>query len=89
MTVGKAVDAILVSFLFLAMAFGAAGQVRAQTSPEQAAQFVAALGHEAVGLQAATKAQPPEKRMARDEAENRNYGRVCDVGAPRAKGEDG
>ena len=52
MTVGKAVDAILVSFLFLAMAFGAAGQVRAQTSPEQAAQFVAALGHEAVGLQA-------------------------------------
>ena len=64
MTVGKAVDAILVSFLFLAMAFGAAGQVRAQTSPEQAAQFVAALGHEAVGLQAATKAQPPEKRMA-------------------------
>ncbi len=64
MTVGKAVDAILVSFLFLAMAFGAAGQVRAQTSPEQAAQFVAVLGHEAMSLQAATKAQPPEKRIA-------------------------
>ena len=62
--VGKAVEAILVSFLFLAMAFGAAGQVQAQTSPERAAQFVAALGHEAVGLQAASKAQPPEKRRA-------------------------
>ena len=62
MTVGKAFGAILVSFLFVTLTFGAAGQVRAQTSPEEAAKFVASLRTEVVTLLDETKIQAPAKR---------------------------
>ncbi len=68
MTVGKAFASICVSFLFLALALGAAGPLAAQTSPQtspqEAAEFVRALGNEAGALQSAAKAQAPAKRKA-------------------------
>ncbi len=64
MAVGKAFDSIFVSFLFLALTLGAAGPLGAQTSPQEAAEFVRTLGNEAGALQSAAKAQAPEKRKA-------------------------
>ena len=64
MTVGKAVASIFVSSLFLALTLGAAGPLGAQTSPQEAAEFVRALGNEAGALQSAAQAQAPEKRKA-------------------------
>ncbi len=63
MTVGKAFGAILLSLLFLALNLGAAAQAQEQTSPQEAAKFVEALGSEAGILLAEAKAAP-EKRMA-------------------------
>ncbi len=64
MTVGKAVDAILGAFLLLTISLGGIGQARAQTSPQEAAKFVLALGSEAVLLQSAVRSEPLEKRAA-------------------------
>ena len=64
MTMGKAFASIFVSSLFLAMTLGAAGPLGAQTSPQEAAEFVRTLGNEAGALQSATKAQAPAKRRA-------------------------
>ncbi len=64
MTVGKAVDAILGAFLLLTISLGGIGQARAQTSPQEAARFVLALGSEAVLLQSAVRSEPLEKRAA-------------------------
>ncbi len=64
MTVGKAVDAILGAFLLLIISFGGIGQAGAQTSPQEAAKFVLALGSEAVLLQSAVRSEPLEKRAA-------------------------
>ncbi len=64
MTMGKAFAAVLVSLLLLAMTVGAAGHVRAQTSPQEAARFVESLGNEAVTLLAAAKTRAPEARKA-------------------------
>ncbi len=64
MTVGKAVDAILGAFLLLTISLGGIGQAGAQTSPQEAAKFVLALGNEAVLLQSAVRSEPLEKRAA-------------------------
>ncbi len=64
MTVGKAVDAILGAFLLLTISLGGIGQAGAQTSPQEAAKFVLALGSEAVLLQSAVRSEPLEKRAA-------------------------
>ena len=64
MTVGKTVDAILGAFLLLTISLGGIGQARAQTSPQEAAKFVLALGSEAVLLQSAVRSEPLEKRAA-------------------------
>ncbi len=55
MTVGKAVHAILGVFLLLIISFGGIGQAGAQTSPQEAARFVLALGSEALLLQSAVR----------------------------------
>ena len=64
MTVGKAVHAILGAFLLLTISLGGIGQAGAQTSPQEAAKFVLALGSEAVLLQSAVRSEPLEKRAA-------------------------
>ena len=64
MTVGKAFGAILLSLLYLTLSLGPTGQAQAQTSPQEAAQFVEALGSEVGTLLAEGKSQAPEKRMA-------------------------
>ncbi len=64
MTVGKAFYAIVGAFLLLTFNLGGVDQARAQTSPQGAADFVQALGSEAVLLQSAVRSGPPEKRIA-------------------------
>jgi phospholipid transport system substrate-binding protein len=64
MTEGKAFHAILGAFLLLAVGFGNTSEVRAQTSPQEAAKFVQALGSEAVLLQSAVRSGEPETRIA-------------------------
>ncbi len=64
MTVGKAVASTFVSSLFLTLVLGAPGSLGAQTSPQEAAEFVRTLGNEVGALQSAAKAQAPEKRRA-------------------------
>ena len=43
---------------------GTSGEIQAQTSPQEAAKFVQALGSEAVLLQSAVRSEPLEKRAA-------------------------
>ena len=64
MTEGKAFHAILGAFLLLAVSIGATGEIRAQTSPQEAAKFVQALGSEAALLQSAVRSEGPEKRRS-------------------------
>ncbi len=64
MTVGKAVDAILGAFLLLTISLDGISQAGAQTSPQEAAKFVLALGSEVVLLQSAVRSEPLEKRAA-------------------------
>lgn len=63
MTAGKAFHAMLGAFLLLAVSIGASGEIQAQTSPQEAAKFVQALGSEAVLLQSAVGSEGPEKRL--------------------------
>jgi phospholipid transport system substrate-binding protein len=63
MTEGKAFHAILGAFLLLAVSFGNASEIQAQTSPREAAKFVQALGSEAVLLQSAVRSGGPEERI--------------------------
>ncbi len=63
MTEGKVFHGILGAFLLLAVAIGASGQIQAQTSPQEAAKFVQALGGEAVLLQSAVRSEGPEGRI--------------------------
>ncbi len=67
MTEGKIFHAALGVVLLLAVGFGNAGGVQAQTSPQEAAQeaakFVQALGSEAVLLQSAARSEGPEQRI--------------------------
>ena len=64
MKLRKAYGTVFVSFLFAALTVGGAGQLRAQTSPQEAAQFVQSLGSEAVILHKATRTKPAAKRLA-------------------------
>jgi len=64
MTEGKAFHAVLGAFLLLAVSFGNTNEIQAQTSPQEAAKFVQALGSEAVLLQAAVRSGEPEGRIA-------------------------
>jgi len=64
MTEGKAFHAVLGAFLLLAVSFGNTNEIQAQTSPQEAAKFVQALGSEAVLLQAAVRTGEPERRIA-------------------------
>ncbi len=64
MTEGKAFHGILGAFLLLAVSIGTTGEIQAQTSPQEAARFVQALGSEAVLLQSAVRSEPPETRTA-------------------------
>ena len=59
---GKAFHALLGAFLLLAVSIGNSGQTQAQTSPQEAAEFVLALGSEAVLLQSAVRSGGPEQR---------------------------
>ena len=61
MTVGKAFASIFVSSLILALTLGAAGPLRAQTSPQEAAEFVRTLGNEAGGAQNRRKSRVRER----------------------------
>ena len=63
MTEGKAIHAILGAFLLLAASIGISSEIRAQTSPEEAANFVQTLGSEAVLLQSAVRSGGPEDRV--------------------------
>ena len=62
MTEGKVFHAILGAFLLLAVGFGNTSEIQAQTSPQEAAKFVQALGSEAVLIQSAIRSGGPEKR---------------------------
>lgn len=64
MTMGKAFYAIVGAFLLLTFNLGGADRARAQTSTQGAADFVQALGSEAVLLQSAARSGPPERRVA-------------------------
>ena len=64
MTEGKAFHGILGAFLLLAVSIGTPGEIQAQTSPQEAAKFVQALGSEAVLLQSAVRSGSPETRTA-------------------------
>ncbi len=64
MTEGKAFHAILGALLLLAVSIGTTGEIQAQTSPQEAARFVQALGSEAVLLQSAVRSEPQETRIA-------------------------
>ena len=64
MTEGKAFHAILGAFLLLAVGLSNSGEIQAQTSPQEAAKFVRALGSEAVLLQSTVRAGEPEERIA-------------------------
>ena len=63
MTEGKAFHAVLGAFLLLAVSFGNTSEIQAQTSPQEAAKFVQALGSEAVLLQSAVRSGEPEERI--------------------------
>ena len=64
MTVDKAFYAIVGAVLLLTFNLGGVDQARAQTSPQGAADFVQALGSEAVLLQSAARSGPPQERIA-------------------------
>ncbi|MHA1153360.1 MAG: MlaC/ttg2D family ABC transporter substrate-binding protein [Alphaproteobacteria bacterium] len=63
MTEGKAFHAIPGAILLLAISFANIGETQAQTSPTEAAEFVQALGSEAVLLQSAVRSETPERRI--------------------------
>jgi len=63
MTEGNAFHGILGAFLLLAVSIGNSGQIQAQTSPQEAAKFVQALGGEAVLLQSAVRSEGSEGRI--------------------------
>ena len=63
MTEGKAFHAVLGAFLLLAVSISNTSEIRAQTSPQEAAKFVQALGSEAVLLQSAVRSGEPKERI--------------------------
>jgi len=64
MTEGKAFYAVVGAVLLLIFNLGGADRVQAQTSSKEAAEFVQALGSEAVLLQSAVRSGPAEDRIA-------------------------
>ena len=64
MNIGRAFKGILAPVLVLGAIVTAAPGARAQTSPQEAANFVEALGAQAVTLLAATKSDAAEDRQA-------------------------
>lgn len=64
MMLDKAFSRILLLTLILGLSAGIASRADAQTSPQEAAQFVETLGNEAVGLLASAEARQPGQRHA-------------------------